>query len=263
MTASTSDSRMMHDEVVHTFELHLGAAVFAEQHAVALLEHGFTAPPSACPWREHGRRGARCSLTRARIITRSSPSMGERDHLGGPAHTFNHAEFGRVFTRRLRAASFFERLLTPSDAWLPVHSKRGIPARTREARLLIAPRKGFFSAHGGVMAKVNRRKKSGATATSSVHSSSPQVLFRNMGPDERTVRLVYERNAGLCAVPSPVGRAACVVVEPVPEASLWDAELRLEARAVPPIRARAPAPDLAVQQAFDRLHHLGEHALAS
>jgi hypothetical protein len=112
------------------------------------------------------------------------------------------------------------------------------------------------------MAKVNPRTKSGATATSSAHSSSPQVLFRNMVPDEHTVRLVYERNAGLRATPRPVG-ATCVVVEPVPDASMWDAELRLEARRVQPIRARAPSPVLAVQQAFDRLHHFREHALAS
>lgn len=112
------------------------------------------------------------------------------------------------------------------------------------------------------MAKANPRKKPGARATSSARSSSPQVLFRNMSPDEPTVRLVYERNARLRATPKPVA-ATCVVVEPVPEASLWDAELRLEARAVQPIRARAPSPVLAVQQAFDRLHHLREHALAS
>jgi hypothetical protein len=112
------------------------------------------------------------------------------------------------------------------------------------------------------MEKVNPRTKSGATATSSAHSSSPQVLFRNMGPDEHTVRLVYERSAGLRATPKPVA-ATCVVVEPVPDVSMWDAEVLLEARGFQPIRARAPSPVMAVQQAFDRLHHLREHALAS
>jgi hypothetical protein len=110
------------------------------------------------------------------------------------------------------------------------------------------------------MEKAKMRAKSRTAVTSSLHSASPQVLFRNMAPDERVVRAVYERNAQIMGCSGPPRAAASVLVEPVPSQQLWDAEVRLGRSVSQPVRARAPSPDQAVQRAFDQLQ---TRALAS